>query len=396
MPLPDERILCRDYMVRKCFDRNCRHMHDPKYCKLHWEGHCPYGNECRNRHDFPAENKKDRELAVKAAERREKEKRDAFERALISKGIDPNSPEAARMLLGQPVPRADGDYNRGRLAGDQEHGDDEGAGRPQLIMPPRTVRRRPPFNPETCSPDLRIVVDPSPHRLAQRPQVRDLSIHPCIFNQPGDETIYERLVDEISAVAIENQVAMLAPWHGDTHWVVDDATGWKKRSPTYQMVLDRVVKYFNLTVTAARVNWYKDSDDYKPFHHDSAALAEDKAALQNFSVGVSFGATRELAFEEVETRHVVSIPVSDGYVYAFARDANILWRHGVLKTPSTKRFSEGRISIVIWGWTQLEEVIAPPPPLIGALTLHAKIAAASVANNNAAAAKVDEESNAAT
>lgn len=45
-----------------------------------------------------------------------------------------------------------------------------------------------------------------------------------------------------------------------------------------------------------RFNWYKDSSDWKPFHHDSAAFNPERARNQNITVGVSFGASRELAF----------------------------------------------------------------------------------------------------
>jgi len=35
----------------------------------------------------------------------------------------------------------------------------------------------------------------------------------------------------------------------------------------------------------------------------------------------------------------------------FARDINVLWRHGILQAPPTKRQEQGRISVIAWGWT---------------------------------------------
>ena len=45
-----------------------------------------------------------------------------------------------------------------------------------------------------------------------------------------------------------------------------------------------------------RFNWYRDSSDWKPFHNDSAAYNPGRAKNQNITVGISFGAERELAF----------------------------------------------------------------------------------------------------
>lgn len=231
------------------------------------------------------------------------------------------------------------------------------------VLPPHhmAVRSRGTFNPDRHAPDLRIIVDPNPVRLSQELQVRDLGYFPCIFTRPGDEDIYAQLVDELSAVAMEQKAALLRPWHGDTHWVADDACGWKSQSATYQMVVQRVADYFGMTINSTRLNWYKDGTEFKPFHHDAAAISEDKAGVQNISVGVSFGATRELAFEESEAKRVVSLPLADGSVYCFTRDTNILWRHGILRTREP--LEEGRISIVIWGHRQQTETIAPPARL---------------------------------
>ena len=53
--------------------------------------------------------------------------------------------------------------------------------------------------------------------------------------------------------------------------------------------------YFDMDVQATRFNWYRDSSEWKPFHHDAAALKEKFARTQNFTLAVSFGAEREAA-----------------------------------------------------------------------------------------------------
>lgn len=59
------------------------------------------------------------------------------------------------------------------------------------------------------------------------------------------------------------------------------------------------------------------------------------------------------AFEDAKTRTTIAMPQPDGMVYCFARDANILWRHGILQEKEVKK--EGRISIILWGWITLQE-----------------------------------------
>ena len=47
---------------------------------------------------------------------------------------------------------------------------------------------------------------------------------------------------------------------------------------------------------------YRDSTEWKPFHHDAAAMKADKARTQNFTVAVSFGMERDAAFEHAKTK----------------------------------------------------------------------------------------------
>ena len=105
--------------------------------------------------------------------------------------------------------------------------------------------------------------------------------------------------------------------------------------------------FFDMDIKATRFNWYKDTNQWKPFHHDAAAIKPKQAATQNFTVAVSFGITRDAAFEEVQSKAVISIPQPDGCIYAFAKDTNILWKHGILKESVV--VEEGRISIIAWG-----------------------------------------------
>lgn len=157
---------------------------------------------------------------------------------------------------------------------------------------------------------------------------------------PGD--IYNRISQELEDGDVETKL-----WHGDTHFIVDDRRDWKGKVPTYSMVIERLARYFDMDVQATRLNVYTDTSHWKPFHHDAAAIDPEKSKVQNFTLAVSFGSCRDAAFEHARTHVVVSFPQPDGCVYAFAKDANVEWKHGILKDTNTR--NEGRISIILWG-----------------------------------------------
>ena len=84
-------------------------------------------------------------------------------------------------------------------------------------------------------------------------------------------------------------------------------------------------------------------------------------------MGVSFGATRELAFiraEPLKNEEKVRLyfPQTNNGVFSFGRDANILWKHGVNALAPAEQDGKGRISIILWGLAQdvIEEEGSPP------------------------------------
>jgi hypothetical protein len=136
--------------------------------------------------------------------------------------------------------------------------------------------------------------------------------------------------------------------------IADDSTRFKEKCPTFMKVLDKIRDYFGMDIKATRFNLYRDDKDHKPFHFDASAIKPEKAKIQNITVGVSFGRTREIAFEDAlepkRHRRVVSFPMPNGSTYAFCKDINVNWRHGVPAIPLDKIRNQSRISIIAWGW----------------------------------------------
>lgn len=183
-------------------------------------------------------------------------------------------------------------------------------------------------------------------------QPRDVVLVTDLFRDiQSKENIYEKILDEIKNADKDEKIWKL--WHGDTHYIADDKLYYKDKCPTFMKVIDRMKSYFNIDAKATRLNWFSDKNEWKPYHFDAAAVDPQKAKVQNFTVGVSFGDTREVSFEHAKTKTTVNFPLQDGSVYCFGSQVNIEWRHGIPPIKEEK-FEKGRISIIIWGWVNME------------------------------------------
>jgi hypothetical protein len=214
------------------------------------------------------------------------------------------------------------------------------------------------FEPMTRPVDLRIVYDLNHEQLQTKLTDRDLLLVPNAFTDFNKFDIYNLLVEEIK-ICEQTRPELLKMWHGNdkidgTHLIADDKLNWKTHAPTFNFILERLQFYFNVDIKATRFNWYQDTNQWKPFHFDAAAFDPQKRKNQNITIALSFGCTRSTALEFGEknknnTQTTISIPISDGEIYAFTNTTNDIWRHGILQEKEFK--NEGRISIIIWGWT---------------------------------------------
>ena len=217
------------------------------------------------------------------------------------------------------------------------------------------------FDPSHKPADMRIKVESGlfQSKTGLTFQQNDVVVVPGLFGESHDQTIYTNLLKEMDECGVSKD-KLWKLWHGDSHLIADDHMNYKEKVPTFMMVINKIRDYFNMDIKATRFNWYRDDVEWKPFHHDASAVDPAKAKIQNFTVGVSFGATRDIAFEDaVEPeghRRIISIPLVNGTTYAFAKDININWRHGVPQLPPAKQGKEGRISVIAWGSVEQAEI----------------------------------------
>ena len=294
--------LCNDYMHRKCEKNNCKFLHDNTVCFYYWKnGECRNGDNCTRSHN---------------------------QRLMTNKKNNYNDTKF-NDTKGKPKRNKD-KYNKNKR-----------------------VKNTVCFEPMTAPVDMRIVYDLShTSKFNLELTSRDVLLVPNLFCDHKNGELYSKLVEEIESCGIPEE-QLLKLWHGNdkiegTHLIANDRANWKELCPTFNFVIEKIKKYFDIDIQATRLNWYKDTSQWKPFHHDAAAVKSDKAKLQNFTVAVSFGATREAAFEHATTKTVVSMPQQDGCIYAFSNSTNVIWRHGILQDIPVK--SNGRISIICWGW----------------------------------------------
>ena len=211
------------------------------------------------------------------------------------------------------------------------------------------------FKPSHEPSEMRILFSAGVGQYGRQIQTRDVIFVPDLFCEAADLSLYQRLHSELAESGLTPH-QIWSSWHGDSHLIANDRTDWSRHCPTFHLVLDKIRNYFNMDIAATRLNWYRDSSEWKPFHHDAAAIKEDKARQSNLTVAVSFGLEREAAFENAKTKTVLSMPAPNGSAYVFARDINVLWRHGILQVNPENKIEEGRVSIIAWGWTDQTEV----------------------------------------
>ena len=289
--------ICRKFMHNKCtFGEDCRFLHDVELCFHFWKyNNCKFGDQCKKSHGTQSSKK---------------------------------------------------------------------------VVHRKTVRNTECFDPMNRPVDLRVVLDLRSTFIDEcahcgynenipKLTSRDVLLSPKLFDDFGQYEIYNKLVYEIENCGIPED-KLLKMWHGNntegTHLIADDHCKWKEYCPTFNMIISRLKTSFNIDIKATRFNWYRESDHWKPFHHDAAAIKPEKSLTQNFTIAVSFGATKDAAFEHAKTKTVISMPQPDSTIYSFSKDTNVIWRHGILQDKNTD-VGIGRISIIAWGYIDgMEEI----------------------------------------
>ena len=325
--------ICKDFMYRRCTRKECKYEHNKDICFHYWKGgDCKFGDTCKKLH------------TVRISVKTEDLCQDYSKTGLCKLGLQ----------CGKLHVKSSGEVTNVEEVQYLHSGEKVRVDKVRVKFAPRRKKMKNTecFEPMTKPVDMRIIYDLSVDELRETVTSRDVVLVPNAFGGYRKGELYNRLVSEINSCNIPKD-QLLKLWHGNdkiegTHLIANDRTRWKESCPTFDMVVKKIADYFKMDVKATRFNWYTDTSQWKPFHHDSAYVDPAKAAVQNFTVAVSFGATRDAAFEDAKTKTVISLPQADGVMYAFAKDTNILWRHGILQDMPVR--DQGRISVICWGY----------------------------------------------
>lgn len=204
-------------------------------------------------------------------------------------------------------------------------------------------------------PDLRLRIFKNIDDVKTTLYANDVVFIPSVY----DYDIYETIMREIQ----KNQ---LVKWHKNSHLIVKK---WKEESPTFKKIVQEVARAFNVTPNATRLNIYRNGDrgnfgisESKPFHHDRGAFTPGLS--QNITIAISLGSRREVAFKHTKKKRspcdnwkhikegaIISLDCTNGSIYAFSRDVNCEFQHGVLPPYDNFGYKSeiDRASIVIWG-----------------------------------------------
>lgn len=115
-------------------------------------------------------------------------------------------------------------------------------------------------------------------------------------------------------------------------------------SPTFKEIIQRLSDFFGVDILASRLNYYPNGESWKPFHHDSHAFSNGQK--EDFTMGVSLGSSRKLAFKHPSSEEWFQFPQDNGDIFAFDSKVNKRFMHGVPKALET---IGARISIIAWG-----------------------------------------------
>lgn len=160
--------------------------------------------------------------------------------------------------------------------------------------------------------------------------------YPNLVCKTNDMAIFDEILKEIK----NNEDFELKKWN--QHYKIENP----EISNTFNMLCHKMAEHLKIRIIKTRLNYYKDSSDWKTYHKDSHAYSTQLQLSEDYTFGISLGATRSLSFKHENTGNILTFPQNNGDVFAFDNNVNKKFLHGI---PKTAYQSGPRISVIVWG-----------------------------------------------
>ena len=161
--------------------------------------------------------------------------------------------------------------------------------------------------------------------------------YPNYFAETNDFTIFNKLKNELSLL---NKIE----WANKQHFIFESP----ELSITFVNIVKKLEYDFNIKISETRLNYYKNGNDFKKLHQDKNAFSDTS---DNYTIGCSFGNSRELIFKHINSNEMFKFPQCNGDVFGFNNLINKKFMHGIPKTykSSDSALLFDRFSIIVWG-----------------------------------------------
>lgn len=120
------------------------------------------------------------------------------------------------------------------------------------------------------------------------------------------------------------------------HYFRYDYLETHSRIPVLDNLIVDVEHQLDVKIIGAFCNYYKDGNDYTPYHKDSC---------NSDIITVSFGESRDFYFKHDKTGERTHIELNDGDLIYFPNSVNKDYKHSI---PIRKKSKNPRISIVLF------------------------------------------------
>merc|ERR1712228_1012452 len=119
---------------------------------------------------------------------------------------------------------------------------------------------------------------------------------------------------------------------------------WSKRA---KQIIDELCRFYECDLIVCSMNYYKNGDDFAKFHFDKYKYHKNHQNKPDITIGASFGASRDLAFESCANKKCkIVLQQNNGDLFSFSDVVNEKFRHSV---PKISDYPKERISIIVWG-----------------------------------------------